>query len=94
MTDPNIALMNTIRAKWGASIDAACALSSVKPEFLAALIANESGGNPDAADVSTMPTIDDSGNITPADPLQAGMSPAMILALGVGAWAVFDLLRG
>jgi hypothetical protein len=49
---------------------------------------------PDAADVSTMPTIDDSGNITPADPLQAGMSPAMILALGVGAWAVFDLLRG
>jgi hypothetical protein len=48
MPDPNIALMTSIRAKWGAAITAACASSSVKPEFLAALIANESGGNPDA----------------------------------------------
>jgi hypothetical protein len=48
LTDPNIALMTSIRAKWGAAIEAACAASSVKPEFLAALIANESGGNPDA----------------------------------------------
>jgi membrane-bound lytic murein transglycosylase B len=49
---------------------------------------------PDAVDVSTLPTIDSSGNITPPDALPAGMSPAMILALGLGAWALYDILRG
>jgi len=41
-------LMQSIKQKWGAGITAACALSSVPPAFIAALIANESGGNPDA----------------------------------------------
>jgi hypothetical protein len=41
-------LMQSIKAKWGAMITAACAMSSVPATFLAALIANESGGNPDA----------------------------------------------
>jgi hypothetical protein len=48
MPDANTLLMTTIRAKFGAAIAAACEASSVQPEFLAALIANESGGNPDA----------------------------------------------
>jgi len=41
-------LMQSIKTKWGAVIDAACRASSVPPAFLAALVANESGGNPDA----------------------------------------------
>lgn len=41
-------LMQDIRTKWGAAIDAACATSNVPPAFVAALIANESGGNVDA----------------------------------------------
>lgn len=41
-------LMQSIKAKWGAMIAAACATSSVPAAFLAGLIANESGGNPDA----------------------------------------------
>jgi len=40
--------MQSIRANCGAAIEAACAVSSVPPEFLAALIANESAGNPNA----------------------------------------------
>lgn len=48
MPDANTQLMQTIRDKFGAEIEAACATSSVPPAFLAALIANESGGNPDA----------------------------------------------
>ena len=46
MTDQE--LMQSIKTKWGALIDAACKHSSVPPAFLAALVANESGGNPDA----------------------------------------------
>jgi hypothetical protein len=39
-------LMQSIKAKWGAMITAACSMSSVPAAFLAGLIANESGGNP------------------------------------------------
>ena len=46
MTDPNAALMVMIRSKWGAAIAAACAASAVPESFLAALVANESGGDP------------------------------------------------
>lgn len=46
MTDQE--LMQSIRTKWGAAIDAACDTSNVPPAFVAALIANESGGNADA----------------------------------------------
>jgi hypothetical protein len=46
MTDQE--LMQSIKTKWGAVIEAACTASSVPPAFLAALVANESGGNPDA----------------------------------------------
>ena len=45
MPDPNIALMAKIRQQWGALIAAACANSSVPQAFIAALIANESGGD-------------------------------------------------
>jgi hypothetical protein len=38
-------LMHRIRTHWAAQISAACSTSSVPPEFLAALIANESGGD-------------------------------------------------
>lgn len=48
MTDADTLLMTSIRAKFGAAIDAACETSTVPAAFLAALIANESGGNPDA----------------------------------------------
>jgi hypothetical protein len=48
MPDANTALMETIHARWGAAIDAACKTSAVPPAFLAALVANESGGSPDA----------------------------------------------
>lgn len=46
--DANLELMQTIRAQWGDAIVLACASSSVPPSFVAALIANESGGNPGA----------------------------------------------
>src|SRR5215469_5032079 len=39
--------MLMIRSKWGAAIAAACASSPVPESFLAALVANESGGDPD-----------------------------------------------
>lgn len=38
--------MLRIKERWGAAIDAACQYSSLPPAFLAALIANESGGDP------------------------------------------------
>ena len=41
-------LMRSIKDKWAAEIAAACQNSSVAPAFLAALIANESGGKKDA----------------------------------------------
>jgi hypothetical protein len=41
-------LMQSIKTKWGDLLDSACKTSSVPPAFLAALVANESGGNPDA----------------------------------------------
>lgn len=46
--DPNVQLMTEIRSEWGPEIAWACQNSSVQPEFLAALIANESGGKADA----------------------------------------------
>jgi len=46
MTDQE--LMQSIKTKWGELLDTTCKTSSVPPAFLAALIANESGGNPDA----------------------------------------------
>lgn len=45
---PDTALMSHIKARWGAEIAAACQYSTVPEMFLAALVANESGGNPDA----------------------------------------------
>jgi hypothetical protein len=41
-------LMAEIRTKWGALIAQVCHTSSVPPAFLAALIAGESGGDPNA----------------------------------------------
>lgn len=46
MTD--LELMQKIKVDWGLQIAAACAVSSVPAAFLAALIANESGGNVNA----------------------------------------------
>lgn len=46
MTDQE--LMQSIKTKWGALLDSACKTSNVQPAFLAALVANESAGNPDA----------------------------------------------
>ena len=40
--------MLRIKTRWGPAIQEACKYSSVPQEFLAALIAGESGGNPDA----------------------------------------------
>ena len=40
--------MNRIHQQWGPAITEACKYSSVPPEFLAALIAGESGGDPEA----------------------------------------------
>jgi hypothetical protein len=40
--------MARIKRDWGAAIEAACRYSSIPPEFVAALIANESGGNSQA----------------------------------------------
>jgi hypothetical protein len=42
-------LMSRVFKRCGGFIRAACAASSVPPEFLGALVANESGGNPRAA---------------------------------------------
>jgi hypothetical protein len=57
--DPTIEMMQRIKSEWGAAIDAACAASSVPAAFLAALIANESGGN--AAATRYEPTV--AGNL-------------------------------
>lgn len=46
--DHEVLLMESIRKRWGALIDDQCHNSSVRPNFLAALIANESGGDPAA----------------------------------------------
>lgn len=48
MSDANTTLMQSIREKWGSTIATACATSSVPEAFIAALIANESGGNQNA----------------------------------------------
>lgn len=49
MTDTaNLQLMEKIYAQHGAAIAEACKASAIPPAFVAALIANESGGNPDA----------------------------------------------
>jgi len=42
------ALMERVHRDWGALLQEACKYSSIPLEFIAALIANESGGNPDA----------------------------------------------
>jgi hypothetical protein len=47
-TNPETRLMQTIKERWGTAIEEATAPSSVQPSFLAALIANESGGKNDA----------------------------------------------
>ena len=46
MTD--LELMQSIQTKWGGAIAEACSTSSVPAAFLAALIANETGGNSNA----------------------------------------------
>jgi hypothetical protein len=46
MTD--LELMQSIKTKWGTAIEAARSTSALPGQFLAALVANESGGNPDA----------------------------------------------
>lgn len=50
MTENNgdLALMQSIRDRWKAAIDAAVTGTAIPAKFLAALIANETGGNPDA----------------------------------------------
>jgi hypothetical protein len=48
MPDANLELMTRIRDKWGSSIADACKSSSVPEAFVAALVANETGGDPDA----------------------------------------------
>lgn len=48
MTDPLQVQMQGIRNKWGGVISDVCKTTSVRPEFLAALIANESGGDTSA----------------------------------------------
>ena len=48
ITTADQTLMKTIRATYGAAIEEACQGSAIPPEFLAALVANESGGNPAA----------------------------------------------
>jgi Transglycosylase SLT domain len=45
---PDLLLMDSIRARWQAAIKAAVDGTAIPEEFLAALVANESGGNPDA----------------------------------------------
>jgi hypothetical protein len=44
----DLELMTAIKAKWGDLLVSVSATSSVTPAFLAGLIANETGGNPDA----------------------------------------------
>ena len=46
--DLNVQLMSEIRDQWSGEIYRACQASSVPPAFLAALVANESGGKKDA----------------------------------------------
>jgi len=46
-TELDRATMRGIFDRWGETISEACKYSSLPPEFLASLIANESGGNPD-----------------------------------------------
>lgn len=48
MSESDQALMQSIKTQYTAAIAQCCSVSSVKPAFLAALIANESGGNPNA----------------------------------------------
>jgi hypothetical protein len=48
-TAPEARLVALVYARCGALILSACAASSVEPEFLGALVANESGGDPRAA---------------------------------------------
>ncbi|MGH9448527.1 MAG: hypothetical protein ACRD3O_22825, partial [Terriglobia bacterium] len=48
VVQPEAALMNRIHARWNADILSATRGSSVIPAFLAALAANESGGDPAA----------------------------------------------
>ena len=43
---PDTTLMLSIRQKWGSAIAVACHESSIPESFLAALIANETGGDP------------------------------------------------
>lgn len=45
-SSPGTQLMESIRQKWGSTIQRMCLTSSVPEEFLAALIAGESGGDP------------------------------------------------
>jgi hypothetical protein len=44
----NLELMQSIKTKWDGEITSACSTSSVPTAFVAALIANESGGDPHA----------------------------------------------
>lgn len=46
MPDTNLELMTRIRDKWGSSIADACKASTIPEPFLAALVANETGGDP------------------------------------------------
>jgi hypothetical protein len=45
ITNADVALMRRIRARWAGPIAEACRYSSLSDNFIAALIANESGGN-------------------------------------------------
>lgn len=45
---PEVKLMTRIRDEWGAAIAEACKASTVPEAFLAALVANETGGDPNA----------------------------------------------
>lgn len=44
--DPNVDLMAKVHTRWAEVIEITCRSSSIPPAFLAALIANESGGDP------------------------------------------------
>jgi hypothetical protein len=48
MTDPDLALMQNIQKLWATELAAAVGGTAVSEAFLAALVANESGGNADA----------------------------------------------
>lgn len=48
MTNPQVALMTVVRGHWRADIAAAVESTIVPATFLAALVANETGGNADA----------------------------------------------